>query len=486
VILAEDLTKRFGETTAVADVSFRVDPGEIFCIVGSGGAGRTTTLRMLVGLVRPTLGRALVLDRPYAELTDPAKRVGVLLGDGLHPRRGAREHLRIGASAAGLSPRHVHEAIDLTGLGDCADVPAARLNPGTRQRLRLALALLARPDVLVLDEPDQDLDRGATDWLEAVLDGLAGDGCAVLCTYGARSRLIDRADGMLVLDRGTPADGGQRRHHAEVDAEPAADDDEDELEELESSVADELRERTLGPGRVLTVARAGPGRGSTTVSLLVADALSDRTGCSALVLALSSDGETLRGLAADEQRSPLRLGDLLEDLPDFDDRAQIDPYVSRVSPGADALAGWSATDASGELGPRQVQDVIAFAKRFYDVVVIDVGDAPALALSAALRACDDAVLVDTSDAVEESGDREVLAAIEREAPAPAILVLNQMDWEPGRVYASRRPRGRHGVLPADPELQRMLAEGDLDRSRLARTTRIALDRLAIVVADALA
>ena len=352
MILAEDLTKRFGDTTAVADVSFRVDPGEIFCIVGSGGAGRTTTLRMVLGLVAPSAGRALVMERPYTELADPAKRVGALIGDGLHPRRGPRDHLRIGATAAGLSSRHVAEALELAGLKDCADVPAGRLSPGTRQRLRLALALLPRPDVLVLDEPDQDLDRGATDWLGAVLDGLASDGCTVLCTYGARARLIDRADGMLVLDRGTPADGQQPRHHAEVDAEPAPEeDDDDELHELESSVAAELRERKPGPGRVLTVAQAGPGRGSTTVSLLVADALADRTGCSALVLALSSDDELLRGLADDEQRSPLRLGDLLDDLPDFDDRAQIDPYVSRVSEGAHALAGWSASDASNDLAP---------------------------------------------------------------------------------------------------------------------------------------
>src|SRR5262245_57042185 len=153
------LSKRFGPTTAVDDLSFSVSYGRIVGFLGPNGAGKTTTLRMLLGLIRPSAGTATIDGYFYAELPDPVRAVGASLDGGtLHPGRSGRNHLRALARAAGVSRARVEELLTLVRLQSAADRRAGGYSHGMRQRLGLAAALLGDPRVLILDEPANGLD----------------------------------------------------------------------------------------------------------------------------------------------------------------------------------------------------------------------------------------------------------------------------------------------------------------------------------------
>ena len=159
VAAALGLTKRFGELTAVSDLSFEVAAGSVTGFLGPNGAGKTTTLRLLLGLVRPTEGEALVFGRPFAELDRPASRVGAVLeASDVHPGRTGRNHLRVLSRAAGMPETRVDEVLALVDLVEAADRPAGGYSLGMRQRLGLAASLLGDPELLVLDEPANGLD----------------------------------------------------------------------------------------------------------------------------------------------------------------------------------------------------------------------------------------------------------------------------------------------------------------------------------------
>ena len=145
-IAAESLTKDFGRIRAVDDVSFEIQPGRVVGLLGPNGSGKTTTLRMLLGLVSPTAGRAMIGGRPFAALDDPAHQVGVVLEAGaFHGGRTARDHLRVLATEAGIARRRVDEVLELVGLTEAADRRAGTFSLGMGQRLSLAAALLGDP-----------------------------------------------------------------------------------------------------------------------------------------------------------------------------------------------------------------------------------------------------------------------------------------------------------------------------------------------------
>ena len=146
VVVAESLTKRFGGVLAVDDLSFALEAGTITGFLGPNGAGKTTTLRMLVGLASPTSGRALVFERPYAELEQPALRIGAVLeATDFHPGRSGRDHLRMLATAVGVPNSRVTEVLTLVELQDAARRRVKGYSLGMRQRLGLAAALLGEP-----------------------------------------------------------------------------------------------------------------------------------------------------------------------------------------------------------------------------------------------------------------------------------------------------------------------------------------------------
>jgi ABC-2 type transport system ATP-binding protein len=174
-LVFDHLTKRFGATTAVEDLSATVRPGRVTGFLGPNGAGKTTSLRLLLGLVRPTSGTATFDGRAYAELREPVREVGTLLeATGFHPGRRARDHLRVLAVAARLPAHRPDEVLEQVGLTDAAHRKVGGYSLGMRQRLGLAAALLGDPPVLVLDEPANGLDPQGIRWLRTFLRQLAG------------------------------------------------------------------------------------------------------------------------------------------------------------------------------------------------------------------------------------------------------------------------------------------------------------------------
>ena len=199
---ARGLTKRFGSTTAVDDLSFAIEPGRITGFLGPNGAGKTTTLRMLLGLVHPTTGEALVNGLPYRRLVDPVRSVGAVLeASSYYPTRSGRNHLRVLATAAGVPPRRVDEVLAEVELGAVARRRVGTYSLGMRQRLSVATALLGGPKVLVLDEPANGLDPEGIRWLRDFLRSFASGGGTVFISSHVLAEIAQLADEAVIIHR---------------------------------------------------------------------------------------------------------------------------------------------------------------------------------------------------------------------------------------------------------------------------------------------
>jgi ABC-2 type transport system ATP-binding protein len=180
VISARGLTKRYGDVLAVDDLSFDITPGAVTGFLGANGAGKSTTMRMVLGLDTPSAGSVTVAGRAYRDLPSPAREVGALLDPRcMHPGRSARAHLRWMADAAGLARSRVEEVLELVGVAEAADRRVGTFSLGMRQRVGLAGALLGDPRVLLLDEPLNGLDPEGIRWIRSLLQGIAGEGSTV-------------------------------------------------------------------------------------------------------------------------------------------------------------------------------------------------------------------------------------------------------------------------------------------------------------------
>jgi ABC-2 type transport system ATP-binding protein len=196
------LTKEFGPVRAVDDLSFDIRAGTITGVLGPNGSGKTTTLRALLGLVEPTSGTATIDGRPYAELRDPLRRVGVMLEAAAHPARSARSHLRVLAAEARVPRSRVDELLSLVELDSAARRRVGGFSLGMRQRLGLAGALIGDPQVLVLDEPANGLDPEGIRWLRDFLRGLAAEGRTVLLSSHVLSEVAQTVDDAVVIAGG--------------------------------------------------------------------------------------------------------------------------------------------------------------------------------------------------------------------------------------------------------------------------------------------
>jgi ABC-2 type transport system ATP-binding protein len=202
-ITVTELTKRFGPVTAVSGLSFTVEPGAVTGFLGPNGSGKTTTLRMVLGLVRPTWGEARVCGARYRELRRPARVVGAVLeAQGFHPGRSARDHLRSSAAAIGVPDPVADHALATVGLTAVAGQAVGRFSLGMRQRLALATALLGDPQVLILDEPANGLDPEGIAWLRAFLRGFAAQGRTVLVSSHLLAEVEQSVDQLVVISRG--------------------------------------------------------------------------------------------------------------------------------------------------------------------------------------------------------------------------------------------------------------------------------------------
>ncbi|WP_086661443.1 ABC transporter ATP-binding protein [Lentzea kentuckyensis] len=203
MIEAIGLTKRYGRTVAVDDLSFTVQPGRVTGFLGPNGAGKSTTMRMILGLDRPTAGRVLIDGKPYAELNRPLRTVGALLdAKWVHPNRSARAHLRWLAKSNGLPDKRVDAVLEAVGLTQVAGKNAGGFSLGMAQRLGIAAALLGDPKVLLFDEPVNGLDPEGILWIRTFMQNLAAEGRTVLVSSHLLSEMALTASELVVIGRG--------------------------------------------------------------------------------------------------------------------------------------------------------------------------------------------------------------------------------------------------------------------------------------------
>lgn len=223
MIDVQHLTKRYGGTTAVDDLSFTVRPGRVTGFLGPNGAGKSTTMRMLLALTTPSSGRATVNGRPYRHLDTPLREVGAVLdASTAHGGRTAYRHLCWLAASNGLPRRRAAEVLERTGLESVAGRRVRGFSLGMRQRLGIAAALLGDPPTLIFDEPVNGLDPEGVHWIRSLMRALAAEGRTVLVSSHLISEMALTADHLLVIGAGRLlADEGiddLTRGHASLEA----------------------------------------------------------------------------------------------------------------------------------------------------------------------------------------------------------------------------------------------------------------------------
>ena len=202
-IVVDGLTKRFGSVTAVDGLDFEVAAGRVTGFLGPNGSGKTTTLRMLLGLVEPTAGTATFDGTRYVDLPQPAQHVGSALeASSFHPGRTGLGHLRTLAPQVGVPDARCHEVLELVGLSEAAGRRVLGYSMGMRQRLGLATALLGDPDVIVLDEPANGLDPQGIVWLRTLLRGFAERGRTVLVSSHVLAEVQSTVDDVVIIAGG--------------------------------------------------------------------------------------------------------------------------------------------------------------------------------------------------------------------------------------------------------------------------------------------
>ena len=203
MIEATGLTKVYGDKTAVDRVSFTVQAGRFTGFLGPNGAWKSTTMRMIMWLDRPTSGSVTVNGLPYVQHKAPLREVGALLdAKAVHTSRSAYNHLLAMAATHSIPKTRVHEVIEMTGLDAVARKKAGGFSLGMGQRLGIAAALLGDPQTLILDEPVNGLDPEGVVWVRNLVRYLAGQGRTVFLSSHLMSEMAQTADHLIVIGRG--------------------------------------------------------------------------------------------------------------------------------------------------------------------------------------------------------------------------------------------------------------------------------------------
>jgi ABC-2 type transport system ATP-binding protein len=250
VIDATHLTKRYGEKTAVDDLTFTVRPGIITGFLGPNGSGKSTTIRLILGLDAPDAGSVTVGGKAYRDYPAPLHEVGVLLeARSVHTGRSAYHHLLALAQTHGIPSSRVRELISLVGLDEVAGKRAGQFSLGMGQRLGIAAALLGDPQVLILDEPINGLDPEGIRWIRDLLKSLAAEGRTVLLSSHLMSEMAVTADHLIIVGRG--------RLIRDVGLDAFVEEWSANVVRVRSPEAAQLREAILGPD--IRISSAEPG-----------------------------------------------------------------------------------------------------------------------------------------------------------------------------------------------------------------------------------
>ncbi len=246
MIEARGLVKRYGEKTAVDDLSFQVKPGIVTGFLGPNGSGKSTTMRMIIGLDAPNKGTVTINGKAYAQHHAPLHEVGALLeARAVHAGRSARNHLRALAATSGISKGRVDDLINLVGLQDVADKRVGGFSLGMGQRLGIAASLLGDPATLILDEPVNGLDPEGILWIRNLLRALAREGRTVLVSSHLMSEMALTADHLIVIGRG--------RLIADVSVDEFTKQAQSDVVNVRSPQAARLSDVLVGPNIVVTL-----------------------------------------------------------------------------------------------------------------------------------------------------------------------------------------------------------------------------------------
>jgi ABC-2 type transport system ATP-binding protein len=204
MIVIDGLTKKYGHTLAVDDVSFTACPGRVTGYLGPNGAGKSTTMRIMVGLTRATSGTVTIDGRRFEDLPNPGLEVGVLLdASAQHAGRTGREILVLAQQFMGLPRSRVEQMLEVVSLTpDEAGRRVGNYSLGMRQRLGIATALIGDPQVLILDEPANGLDPAGIRWMRDLLRGYADRGGTVLLSSHLLHEIEVIADDIVMIGLG--------------------------------------------------------------------------------------------------------------------------------------------------------------------------------------------------------------------------------------------------------------------------------------------
>jgi ABC-2 type transport system ATP-binding protein len=196
-------TKSFRGNTVVSDLSFRVRPAAVTGFLGPNGSGKSTTLRAILGLVRPDAGQILVEGSPLRTAPNPGKLIaGVLDASSMHPNRKAIDHLKIYCAAIGVPDSTARDVLETVGLSSAAGQRPKTYSLGMRQRLAIATALLGNPRILILDEPANGLDPAGLSWLRGFLRAFAKAGGSALMSSHLLREVEHTIDYLVVISKG--------------------------------------------------------------------------------------------------------------------------------------------------------------------------------------------------------------------------------------------------------------------------------------------
>jgi len=202
-IEVRNLTKRYDTTMAVDDLSFDVNPGQVTGFIGPNGSGKTTTMKLMLGLDHPTSGQVTVGGKPYRDLPAPLREVGALIdARAIHPSRTAYHHLLAMAQSNAIPTSRIDEVLGLVGMEAMAGKRVGGFSLGMSQRLGIAGALLGDPSVLMFDEPLNGLDPEGIVWIRQLMQHLAGEGRTVFVSSHLMNEMAVTADHVIVIGRG--------------------------------------------------------------------------------------------------------------------------------------------------------------------------------------------------------------------------------------------------------------------------------------------